>query len=128
MIVSSNRAVESETSLSSYYFLHGAGASQEDERENHGGGYGNAGGVEGLGFDLWMVDKHRHRIMEEEAKRGGGGRSFSASGGKIDAFQAKEKDMDVDSNIPKKKELKNKDAAMFHNIISSWILKVRKKG
>lgn len=133
MIVSSNRAVESETSLSSSYFLHGAGVSQEDERENRGGGSGNDGG---LGFDLWIVDKHRHPdsgIRDgEEAKRDGGG-IFSASGRKTDASEAKEKDMDTmdttSSNITKnkKQERMTKKDTMFDNIISSWILKVRTK-
>lgn len=131
MIVSSNRAVESETSLSSSYFLHGAGVPPEDERENRGGGSGNDGG---LGFDLWIVDKYRHPDSirdEEEAKRDGGG-IFSASGRKTDATEAKEKDMNImdttSSNITKnkKQEMTKKDT-MFDNIISSWILKVRTK-
>ena len=112
-IDSFNRAVESDTFFSSY--LDGAGApSGKNKRENHDGF---------LGFDLWMVDKHRHHTImdgDEEKKKDGGESSFLASGGKVDAFAAKEK-KDMDSNIPK--EMKKGDG-MFDNI-SSWILKVR---
>ena len=67
-IDSFNGAVESDTFLSSY--LDGAGESGKNKRENRGGGYGNGG----LGFDLWMVDKQKHRhhtIMDgdEEKKK-----------------------------------------------------------
>ena len=104
-IDSFNRAVESDTFFSSY--LDGAGApSGKNKRENHDGF---------LGFDLWMVDKHRHHTImdgDEEKKKD--------RGGKVNAFVAKEK-KDMDSNIPK--EMKKGDG-MFDNI-SSWILKVR---
>jgi hypothetical protein len=99
-------AVESDTFLSSY--LDGAGESGKNKRENRGG----------FGFDLWMVEDHKHRhrtIMDgdEEKKKDGGG--------KVDAFVAKEK-KDMDSNIPK--ETMKKGDGMFDHI-SSWILKVR---
>lgn len=110
-IDSSNGAVDSDTFLSSY--LNGADVSDKDKRENRGGGYGNGG----FGFDLWMVDKHRHHAImdsDEEKKKDGGG--------KVDAFAGKEK-KDMDSNIPK--EMKKGDVMFDH--ISSLIQKVRKK-
>lgn len=114
-IDSFNGAVESDTFLSSY--LDGAGESGKNKRENRGG----------FGFDLWMVeDKHRHHTImdgDEEKKKDGGESSFLASGGKVDAFVAKEK-KDMDSIIPKER-MKKGDVMFDH--ISSWILKVRKK-